>query len=418
MQKSDEAIVRLLPRVDELMELGFRPEWVSEEVRPFVRAAASLFLRGHQVTPIAVELIGGRDANWKEVGTLFGKGGVEPQEAVNSARAYHMRGECEPIHKDITELLKSDPDNITGWLPGQVRKLNSLVQHGSVYDPRPSSHFKRPIPQIVRKFGNFLDDIMRGGIYSGAVIVVVAAPSGGKSTTAYTLAANCATIGSKCVLITGEELESTVVMRALMAMTGHSREKVLAFQAMYIGESYNGITVVTDHEYSNLKSALDRLDVYLTVYDKSAMELGRIDDIVAWEQPELLIIDHIMMVEDKSLKRTGSSAFDIGALFYGIQYITLQKYRIHTVIMSQTSGHVAEQLKKGMMPKHVFPFGSSMGDQAAGALAVIAKHPGVQGFSRLYFTKDKLLDHQTDIIAIRHDPVSHSFVESQRDKWS
>ena len=416
MQKSDEAIARLLPRIDKLIELGFRPEWVSEEMRPYARAAASLFLRGHSVTPIAVELIGGSNSNWEQIKPVFGKGGIEPQEAVNSAMAFYMRSQAEPIQSEINKMLRSDPDGIVTWLPEEVRKLTSLVQRGSVYDPRPSSHFRQPIPQVVRTFNNFLDDLMRGGVYSGAMLIVVAAPSGGKSTTAYTLAANCAKVGSKCVLITGEELESAVVMRSLMAMTGHSREKVIAFQSVYMGKPMSA--QITEHEYDNIKAALDRLDIHLTVYDKSSMDIGRIDDIVAWEKPEVLIIDHIMMVEDKATKKTGSTAFDIGALFYGIQHITLQKYRIHTVIMSQTSGAVAEKLKNGHMPKHVFPFGSSMGDQAAGALAVISKHPGLQGRSRWYYTKDKLLNHDTDRFAIRHDATSQSFTDMQRDSWS
>ena len=415
MQKSDEAVARLLPRIGELMELGFRPEWVSEEMRPYARAAASLFLRGHSITPIAVELIGGSNNDWGNIRPVFGKGGIEPKEAVSSAMAYYMKSQAEPIQSEINKLLRNDPDGISKWLPEEVRKLNSLIQRGSVYDPRPSSHFRQPIPQVVRTFNNFLDDLMRGGVYSGAMLIVVAAPSGGKSTTAYTLAANCAKIGSKCVLITGEELESAVVMRALMAMTGHSREKVIAFQSAYTGKTG---AQITEHEYDTIKTALDRLDLHLTVYDKASMDIGRIDDIVAWEKPEVLIIDHIMMVEDKTSKKTGSTAFDIGALFYGIQYITLQKYRIHTVIMSQTSGAVAERLKNGHMPKHVFPFGSSMGDQAAGALAVISKHPGLQGHSRWYYTKDKIANHDTDRYAIRHDAASQSFTSMQRDSWS
>jgi hypothetical protein len=416
MLKSDEAVVRLLPTIGKLIERGFKPEWVSSTIRPYVRAAASLHLRGHEITPLAVELLAGSSDRWPEVERLFGAGGVEPEEAVDSAMANHMRLTYEPVHAEINNLLTVKPEEIAKWLPERSREINSICQRGSVYDPTPSKHFRSPIPQIVKTFNNFLDGLLRGGIYNGALAVLVAAPSGGKSTTAYTLVAACVDIKAKVVLITGEELESTVVARVLMAMTGMTMEKVLAFHSLLNHEKPD--TAITEAEYATLETALNRLDRHFVVYDKAAMELGAIDDIIAWESPYMLIIDHIMMVEDKSLKRTGSTAFDIGALFYGIQHITMQKYRIHTVIMSQTKGSVAEALKAGKMPKHVFPFGSSMGDQAAGSLAVLARHPGRRGFSRLYFTKDKLLNQPTDIYAIEHNEESHSFVGAQRDVWS
>lgn len=198
-----------------------------------------------------------------------------------------------------------------------------------------------------------------------------------------------------------------------MAMTGLDRHTVLSFQKALRGER---TPFLTEREYKMLEEALERQERFLSVYNYEAMEVSRMDDIVAWEEPELLLVDHLLMVNDPNAKSRGSAAFDIGNLIYNIQRMVVQRYATQAVVFSQLPENIVTLLKKGAMPKHVTFYGSGMINQAANWSAVLYRHPSMPGFSRWWYIKDKVWDKDSDIFAIEHDPISHSFVGAEVDR--
>ena len=202
MIPTDEAILRLLPQIDEMISLGLKPEFVSEGIRPYVEAAASLSLHGHKPNWLTVKLLA-RGSIDSTVQSMFGKGGVDIDTTIRLAKNHNLTRQLSPIIDDIKSKLRSSGDSVDRWMPQYYRQIAGLVKSGTNYSALPSDHFKQPIPQVHTKLGCFLDDIMRGGIFSGALGVIAAVPGDGKSTMAYTIAAHCASNGIKVVLITG-----------------------------------------------------------------------------------------------------------------------------------------------------------------------------------------------------------------------
>lgn len=415
MDRHEEGVVRLLHRVDRLIELGLNPEWLSHDIRRYVEAAASLHLRGHPVNQLSVKLIAGENGRWPEVEQFFAKGGVDPKDVVSSALAHYMTTEAEPLITEASKKLHSKSDEIHDWLPELTRKLSTLCQRGEVYDASPKAHFTKPIPQVQHTFGGWMDVLLRGGLYNGCVGIISSAPSGGKSTMAYTIAAKACNTGVKSIIITGEELEQGVVARVLMAQTGLPKATVISFQSLVRGETNQ---MVTQKEFDILDKAFGLQNSYLRVYNYEAMELGRMEDIVAWERPALMQVDHLLMVHDPTQKSRGSSAFDIGSLIYGIQRMAVQRHALQAIVYSQLPENIVKMLKDGKAPKHVTFYGSGMVNQAAHWSAVTYRHPGLPGWNRWWYIKDKVLNQDSDQYRVEHDPFSQSYVGMDKEKWS
>ena len=420
MNKSDTAVVRLLPRVSVMISQGLKPEHVSPQVRPYVRAAASISLKGHPVEWLTVRLVaaGKHDAEIKEE---FGKGGVDLNVAVNSALSWYVSSQLGPIADHVRSMLASSPDDVTDWLPSVYNKIGGLVKDGVVYDATPSEHFKQPIPQIKFQLGCFLDDVFRGGVYGGAIGAIASAPGGGKSTMAYTIAAWCMSKSVMTVFITGEETEQYVAGRVLMAQTHHNLEEMLQFQQHKLtGESdLDGMTL------QRLEAALVSQDRNLRIYNQEqGMDVSKMDSILAWERPDVLIVDHIMMVQDaKKASKTFNPAFDIGDRIYKIRHMVVQKYPCQGIIFSQLPAAAVKMLKSGGKPTHVTLYGSEMIDQAAHWTALMYRHPSSlrQSHARLWYQKSKLAINTyglQDCYSIEHSMQSQSFVGGEPDRWS
>jgi len=412
MQKHDEAVVRLITRIGELMELGLRPEWLSPDVRPYVKAAVSLHMRERTISPLAVRLLATNSGSeWDEIGELFGVGGVDPKDAVASALSANVMENFRPLYRKIRARMEREPDTIGRWLPAITREMNELSRRGSVYDPTPGAHFKKAIPQVAHHLSAWMNYLLRGGLYSGSVGIISSAPSGGKSTMAYTIAGEAVRNRVKNVLITGEELEQGVVARTLMAQTQLEKDAVVSFQRIMNGED----AVVTTREYDLLKEALDDQNQYLRIYNYEALDIGRMSEIVAWERPGLLQIDHLLLARDPRARSTGNTAFDLGDIIYAIQRMTVQQYAIQTLVYSQLPEITVKKLKAGEMPKHATFYGSGMINQAAHWSSIIFRHPKRRGWSRWWYIKDKAWDRDSDVYAVEHDPRSHCFIHARTE---
>jgi len=425
MKPTDEAILRLLPQIDRMISAGLKPEFVSDGVRPYVEAAASLSLHGHEPNWLSVKLMA-RGKIDHVVKDMFGQGGVDLDTTVKLAKNHNLVNQLSPIIDEIKVRLRSDGESVDNWMPAYYRRMSSLVKDGVQYSALPSDHFKQPIPQVHTKFNCFLDDIMRGGIFSGALGVIAAVPGDGKSTMAYTIAAHCASNGVKVVLITGEEMESFIVARILMAQSFATMDETLLFQKMVNNEEDYPLDRMINGQMvgSLLWKSFGEQESLVRIYNaEHGMDVDKMDTILAWERPGVLIIDHIMMVEDKKAKGVANSAFDIGDKMYRVRNMVVQKYGIQGVIFSQVPDSVGKQLKKGKMPQFATMYGSGMINQASHWTALMGRHPDSlrQGYNRLWYQKSKIGNNEVygerDVFAIRHDMKSQSFISAEEDRW-
>lgn len=394
MRPSDEAVIKNLHAIKTMMELGLQPEWVAADVQPYVRSAASLSMRGTKIAWPAIRLLSGGSID-QEVGEIFGTDGIGPQDAVSLARTSYTKAELAAILNRMSERLKKG-EPYRDWLPLEQQRLGAILRDGSAYDPTPSSHFKSKIPQVEKKLGCFLDGVFRGGVYSGVLGIIAAIPGHGKSTMAYTIAGWCVNNGFKVAFISGEETEQYIAMRVLMVQTGASEEQAFLFQKFFRGEDSgdelralkrpDGGTML---EYMHV--CLMAQDKYLQIYNQEhGMDLAAMDGIMAWFRPDVLIIDHMMMVGDAKAKKSNNDAFDIGNRIYQIREMVVQKYQVQGIVFSQLPESDARKMASGKKIKYATMYGSGMVNQASHWTALLSRHPDRRNVAKLWYQKSKI----------------------------
>lgn len=395
MKPHDEAVIKNLHDIKRMVELGLQPEWVSQDVRPYVSSAIKLSMRGAKISWPAIRLLSGGRID-DDVSAIFGTDGIGPGDAVSIARDSHTRAEIASIVNRMSEKLKSGQEPSI-WLPVEQQRLSALMRSGSGYDPTPSSHFMTEVPQVKNKFDCFLDDIMRGGVYSGILGIIAAIPGHGKSTMAYTMAGWCVNKSFKTVFISGEETEQYITMRILMVQTGASEEQALYFQKFFRGENDgeelraikrpDGGTML---EYMHV--CILSQDKYLQIYNQEhGMDLAAMDSILSWSKPDILIVDHMMMVGDSKQKNRGANeAFDIGSRIYQMREMVVQKHQIQGIVFSQLPESDARKIAAGKKIKYATMYGSGMVNQASHWTALMSKHPDIRNAARVWYQKSKI----------------------------
>lgn len=182
------------------------------------------------------------------------------------------------------EYMRDNPRDILVWLPSVIQAMRSILETGQCYDPRPSVIWETGyVPRVVARLKTFeaLNDILAGGLWDGALAVWGTPTSQGKSTLAYTMIAHAVASGLKTVLFSREASAAEATARVVQAYGGFTASEVEAKQGN------------TPEAHERLLRSLRELDRYVAIYDRHSATLGDFAEIVHWEKPILVLIDHI-----------------------------------------------------------------------------------------------------------------------------
>lgn len=278
--------------VDTLLDQGISRYWLSN------KAVAAIFQTAIQARRVKepVTFIG-----------LFLESGLSPQQQSLWAKKWQEARKHEPISpngrlveqvrkdaaaREVGEIIRetqsymrNNSRDILVWLPTVVQSLRGILKTGQRYDPRPSVIWRDGyVPQVVAKFNETMgvfNEILGGGLWDGCLAVYGTPTSQGKSTFAYTMVAHAVASGHKTVLFSREASAAEATARIVQAYGGFSRAEVESKQG-------NG-----PERHRALIRGLRELDRYVSIYDRQSAALGDFGQIVHWERPLLVIIDHI-----------------------------------------------------------------------------------------------------------------------------
>jgi len=200
------------------------------------------------------------------------------------------------IHKDAAlrevneivgmteDLSRRNPADVLVWLPTIIQALRSIQASGHHYNPSPSAIWASGyVPKITTRFHRMdtFNEMLDGGLWDGCLAVYGTPTSHGKSTFAYTMIAHAVASGHKTVLLSREASAAEATARIAQAYGGFTRWEV---------ENKRG----HDQEsHEGLRRAIRELDRFLAIYDRHSAALGDFAEIIHWEQPLLVVIDHL-----------------------------------------------------------------------------------------------------------------------------
>ena len=269
-------------------ESGFRPEWMSSDTaKAVLEAEICLARQGKTVNPLNVMPLcrSVPRTSWGEIIPVLqnGYGDVDWKKAVEAARQEYTIRKATWVATEIHKRSHEAPGNVEQWLPEVTTMMVQLIRDGDTYDPRPSAHAKKRIPQVMfRSHIPVLNDVMRGGYRNGQLQIYAGVTKHGKTTTIITHVIDCVLQGKRVALIKTENTEQSALMEIVRGMTGVTDEEIATGVYKYVdGQSPE------DREYRH-KQALALLEEYLVVYDWKWMNDQRLERIARWYKPEVL----------------------------------------------------------------------------------------------------------------------------------
>jgi hypothetical protein len=369
--------------VAELHKSGLNPAWVQEpEVRLVVEMSLSLHLQGQGVSFPSVMIRLKEIAEWEPIAHAWQDGyGSTPREAVERLKEDAMRREAILLQAEIGKNIASKKSP-SQWLPGMVGRLTDVVRSTSSYNPSPSSHMTKPLPEVLAPFPDChgLNEIFRGGVWRGATVGISALSGGGKTTMTTTMASR-AVIGRMKTVVLSSQMPEQYVTAKVIQSWGIPWEGVLALRT---GKD----SIYEEEHRQNYEGYLEYADKYLLVYGSKFMSLQDIKQIVELNHPDLVIIDHLMAVR-RNQRGAQSDASAIGELAYGLEDIAVVNQTM-MVFTSQLTGDDADKFRKHHDLPSFRGFGTAQVEHVVRLGALMCRHWDLPNVEFIKVKKDSL----------------------------
>lgn len=406
------AIAQYPPVLDALRESGCKPDWFANQpIRKAIQAAMQLRLKGQDVSLLSImsrcnSTIS--NAEWSKLTALWqageSGGAINWQQYIPSLKEFALLRAFDKQMAEANNRRNKEPHKVRTWLPAMMMGLRSILQEGSVYDPRPSSIWNEGyIPQVIGSLGmETLDKVYRGGLWDG-LLAVWGIPSGhGKSRLTYTMAAWGVAKSQRVAVISLEALPIEVVGGILGIYGGFSDSEI---------RQKRGCDSERD---AKMGQALAALDEQLFVFDHQYGDKPHIEEILDWVRPHHLIIDHLTLaVKARKYMKEHEVIADL------VQWLlqVSREYRLTITAMSQLPADVSREFKDKGNVKHMRFFGSSRVLQATDIAVLARRDPTVPQQMDIILKKDRPKGTGLDArFHLRHDPTTRSFYEERTEK--
>lgn len=400
------AIAQAPTVLEDLRKAGLCRQWFSDQViGVLVEGAMRLHLQGKEVSLLALvshcsDELG--KAGWERATSLWLKAnGSEPiqwEQYVSSLKAHSLLREVDGILLDLNEQKKQAPKTVKDWLAHFIQRFRAALEAGQDYDPTPSVIWEKGEPtKVVASTGiETLDEVYRGGLRNG-ILVVWAAPTGtGKSRMTYTMAAHG--VGQKCrvVVISTEAQPFDVVGGVLQAYCGFEDHEIA---------DKRGSDEIRDKW---LAEALADLDKYLFVWGREAGNKRAINEILYWVKPTHLILDHLlpMAQQGRSARKSREETIYDFADFLEAASV---KHRCTITAFAQMSAVNSSKFIRNHDLPELAVFGSSGPSHAASIGIISMRH--WEEYNTMYgrVKKDRLTGQVDTEFTLSHDPATHTF---------
>lgn len=386
MNASDQSILGVVahghtPLLD---QQGFSPDWIDDkDIKSAVTAAISLSRQNKTVNLLNVMALAQNVKDWPPLIKVWnnGYGDVDPQIALRSARTRYLAGQTVPIAQELLRKAQNEPDSIESWLPTQTTRLVSVVRQSTDYDPRPSAHYAKDVPQIT--FTSripVINRILRGGYRNGLLFVVVTPTAHGKSTLARTLTVDGVAQSKKVAYINNENTENKALVGILRGLSNLTEEEIVKRQGN------------TDERHAILLSWLAYVEDRLRIYDHTWYNDDRIRRILKWEKPDLLIGDYLrdlpgMFADGRRHENPVGDMAD-----FLLQ--AANEYGVTTYWGAQISGEAASKYMRYGSHEPILAYGTVKVQQAADIYAGMRRHPTIRDAALVNVWKDRIGNEQ------------------------
>lgn len=277
--------------IDKLLSLGISRYWFgNKSLSALIQTAIQQRRGGSPITFIGLFTASGLEDHqatiWaKKWADCRGRDPVpDLKQLVKRVRRDAAMRELREMVAATQEMMRDDPRQILVWLPTIIQGLRGILQTARHYSPLPSVIWAEGrIPKVVARFHKMptFNTMLNGGLWNGCLAIYGTPTSQGKSTFAYTMIAHAVASGHKTVLLSREATAAEATARILQAYGGFSKWEV---------ENKQG---VNQESHTKLLRHIRELDRFLAIYDRHSSDLGDFAEIIHWEQPILVVIDHI-----------------------------------------------------------------------------------------------------------------------------
>ena len=295
--------------------------------------------------------------------------------------------------REVQDLRKGKPKEIRQWMPYACNLFNGLTQDRA-YDSRPSTHYKRETRDIMGNTGIAqLDRALKGGLWSASTNLFIGISNHGKSTMAYTIAAQLVQKGIRTAFISTEMPPTEVAIGVLRPM-GNWSDREVRLQKV------------------DASVELQKLDRYLAIYDYKHSTAEALDRIVYWEKPSVVIWDYLKAPDDSSGRKREDQ--ELSSLVEGIRNVGID-HGVCTFVFAQFSDTKANEFRNTHNVSNPSPFGSARVYHAADQVVIMMRHwlePDTEFFKVKKdklpptYIDDNLLDWE---FTLQHDRKTRSF---------
>lgn len=405
LSPSDSAVIGTVfhGHTAEIDRDGFDPNWLeSFEAREVLHAALVLSRQGKPVNLLNVMAVANKvdRAAWPiiiEIGKN-GYGDVSWRDAVKSARNSYFDRETKRIYAEMGANLndKNKRNCIQDWLPALNYKLSTMFDSGRPKDSTPSQLLEEEVPTI--KFQSLIpgmNELWGGGYRSWMLAIYAGCPGHGKSTSLISHAVDAITQGKQVSFIVNELMPAVITRRILRGLSGLTEQEIEKKQGN------------TPEREELRKQWIVWMDNYLRVYDSEMYRPSWMRRIIAWDKPDLLIVDYLRdyngMLDGKM-----SSKDPVGDMAYEMLDI-YRSEKVCIITAGQMSDKNSQDFQKNDHAKPAIIYGSARCIQAAGLYIGTKRDNQLAEVQYYRKWKDSFTGHMDVEARVRFNPLTHVY---------
>ena len=366
-----------------------------------------LFLRGDTINLLS--LFGEcklSPETWKEVKETWREAKAEEKinwkPAVERIISRGLSSEGKVILADTVNSLSLNGKSPRVVLASAFTQLSSLLNSGSAYNPTPSFHYENgQIGEVIGTSGlSAIDNLLKGGLWSQALVLFVMPSNHGKSTFAYTMLAHAVANKRKSVLFTFETTPASAAARILSAYSGFPVSETTTKKWTDANGQKSSAAFMSD------------IDEYVSIYDGTFNNPEKMEQVIRIVRPELFIVDHLGMIDPKSAMKNANRFDQFGDVADAALKWTID-YNCTGVVNAQLSNDASVELKKHHDLEHTRIFGSSRIYNAADFVILGLRHWSVPCTAYLRLKKNR----KNGIVDIEellgYNPITQSYFNAE-----
>lgn len=291
LNPADEAVLASIKygHALEIDSLNLQPDWLENAAaRAAATAALNLARLNKKVDLVNIRIHPAAKAiprdQWGPVAHVFlnGHKDVTPVDAVRAAHDYYVIRRGEEILQKYNRLYNERRQMAADEIPTLAQEMTDLYAGAKITKCRPSDvyaeevpelKYKSPIPQV--------NEMLGGGWRNGMLYLYLGPPGHGKTSALRSDACAALTQKKKVVYVVTENTTAKAFQSLLRALTGLSEQEIKDRKGN------------TDQRDQLLQDWVKWCDQYLTLYGMDRCALPWIERILAWDKPDLLLIDYI-----------------------------------------------------------------------------------------------------------------------------